>query len=252
MVTIRFRVENQTGIVDLCRPQVRNAINSQMIAELTELFSKIPEDIKVMIIRGEGESFCAGADLEWMKGSVALTQSENKADANRLFEMLHVMHECPVPLFALIHGHAMGGAIGMVSVCDVVLSESSTQFAFSEVKLGLAPAVISPFVLSKVSYSKAMEWMITGRRFYTEEALHAGLVHHKGSWLELESLLSELVDQCLKNSSEAVRETKKLVRFVSERSTLDSREYVTELIATLRVGDEAQRRMKQFFQAKKG
>ncbi len=143
--------ENQI-IITLSRPDKRNAFEPKMILELTKIFSdltKNPENIHSVLLQGQGESFCAGADLQWMKSMANFDFDENLADSKELFKMFETMYHCPLPLIARVHGHCFGGALGLVAVSDVAIAEESTQFCFSEVRLGLAPAVISPFILKR-------------------------------------------------------------------------------------------------------
>src|SRR5918912_1944401 len=160
--------------ITLARPERRNAFDAELIRELTEAFGDVG-DARAVVLSGEGESFCAGADVEWMRSSVDLTYEENVADALRLRRMLDAIDSCPAPVVARVQGHALGGGCGLVACCDVVVAEPAAVFAFSEVKLGIVPAVISPFALAKIG-SAARRYFTTGERFSAGTALRIGLV----------------------------------------------------------------------------
>src|SRR6478735_11859083 len=177
----------------MTRPERRNAFDASLIAELTEAFADAG-DARVVVLAGEGASFSAGADVEWMRSSVELTEEENVHDALRLRAMLDAIDGCPTPVVARVQGHALGGGGGLVSCSDVVIAEPSAVFAFSEVKLGIVPAVISPFALAKIGPSAARRWFVTGERFAADVALRIGLVHEVADELDpaVDAVLSEL------------------------------------------------------------
>jgi methylglutaconyl-CoA hydratase len=251
MNNIRLERKNMVATVWLNRPDVRNAFNPDVIAELTVLFNRdLNQDTKLraVILRGEGKSFCAGADLGWMQSMVNYTLAENIHDSENLFRMFSVMRECPVPVIGQVHGHAMGGALGLVAVCDIVAAEMSTQFCFSEAKLGLAPAVISPFVLEKMHSAPAHRYMLTAEMFSAESAKEAGLVHFVGSSLETDTFVQKQIELIHENGPEAVRATKALLRFSAK--PIDWAQVMAEttrVISERRVSAEGQEGLKSFF-----
>jgi methylglutaconyl-CoA hydratase len=190
-----LRIERDGDVlrVTLARPETRNAFDASLITELAEAFVDVGTP-RAVILAGDGPSFCAGADVEWMRASAGLGVEENVADANALRRMFEAIDGCPAPVVAVVQGHALGGGIGLVACSDVVLAEPRAVFAFSEVKLGIVPAVISPFALRKIGESAARRYFVTGERFDSATALRIGLVHEVSDDLEvaLERVLGEL------------------------------------------------------------
>jgi methylglutaconyl-CoA hydratase len=194
--------------VTLTRAETRNAFDAQLIAELAEAFVDVGK-ARAVLLEGEGPSFCAGADVEWMRSSVDLDFDANVADANALRAMLEAIDRCPAPVVARVQGHALGGGAGLVACSDIALADERAVFAFSEVKLGIIPAVISPFALAKIGPSAARRYFVTGERFDAATALRIGLVHEVASDLDvaLEHVLAELASA----GPRAARHAKKLV-----------------------------------------
>jgi methylglutaconyl-CoA hydratase len=190
-----LRIERHADVlrVTLARPETRNAFDASLITELAEAFVDVGTS-RAVVLAGDGPSFCAGADVEWMRASAGLGVEENVADANALRRMFEAIDGCPAPVVAVVQGHALGGGIGLVACSDVVLAEPRAVFAFSEVKLGIVPAVISPFALRKIGESAARRYFVTGERFDSATALRIGLVHEVSDDLEvaLERVLGEL------------------------------------------------------------
>jgi methylglutaconyl-CoA hydratase len=190
-----LRIERDGDVlrVTLARPETRNAFDASLITELAEAFVDVGTS-RAVVLAGDGPSFCAGADVEWMRASAGLGVEENLADANALRRMFEAIDGCPAPVVAVVQGHALGGGIGLVACSDVVLAEPRAVFAFSEVKLGIVPAVISPFALRKIGESAARRYFVTGERFDSATALRIGLVHEVSDDLEvaLERVLGEL------------------------------------------------------------
>jgi methylglutaconyl-CoA hydratase len=194
--------------VTLAKPEVRNAFDAALIAELAEAFVDVGR-ARAVILRGEGASFCAGADVEWMRASADLGYDENLADANALRRMLEAVDGCPAPVVAAVHGHALGGGAGLVACADVVLADSAAVFGFTEVRLGIIPAVVSPFALARIGPGAARRYFVTGERFDAQTALRIGLVHEVADDLDpaLERLLAELRSA----GPKAMRAAKRLV-----------------------------------------
>lgn len=173
-----LRVERDDDVLRLvlARPETRNAVDAALVSELSEALVDVGT-ARAVVLRGEGKSFCAGADIGWMRASVELDHDENVADANAFRRMLEALDTCPAPVVALVHGHALGGGAGLVACADIAISTPTTVFAFSEVKLGLIPAMISPFAIRKLGESAARRYFVTGERFDADTALRIGLVH---------------------------------------------------------------------------
>jgi methylglutaconyl-CoA hydratase len=205
-----LRVERDGPLlrVTLARPERRNAFDAALIAELTEAFFDVG-DARAVVLAGEGPSFSAGADVEWMRSSIDLSYDENVEDALKLRRMLHGIDECPAPVVARVHGHALGGGCGLVAAADVAVASPDAVFAFSEVKLGIIPAVISPFAITKIGPSAARRYFVTGERFGAEVALRIGLVHEVAE--DLEGAVERIVEELLSAAPEAARHAKRLV-----------------------------------------
>lgn len=225
--------------VVMARPERRNAFDAALIEELQLAFADVGE-ARAVVLSGEGGSFSAGADADWMRSSVDLTYKDNCADAERLRTMLHTLDECPAPTIARVHGHALGGGAGLVACCDIAVSAPDTIFAFSEAKLGLIPSVISPFVIGRIGTTYARRYFVTGERFSTETALAMGLVHEESD--ELDTAVDSVVAEILACGPEASRAAKRLVR---ERPQGQA---TSELIATVRSTPEAQEGLRAFLE----
>jgi methylglutaconyl-CoA hydratase len=206
-----LRVERDGAIlrVTMARPERRNAFDAALIAELTGAFADVG-DARAVVLAGEGSSFSAGADVEWMRASAALSHDENVADALRLRAMLEAIDGCPAPVIARVQGYALGGGLGLLACSDIVVCEPGAQFAFSEVKLGIVPAVISPFALAKIGPGAARRYFVTGERFGAEVALRIGLVHEVAE--DLDAAVSAVVAELSSAGPEAARAAKQLAR----------------------------------------
>jgi len=195
--------------IAMARPERLNAFDAALIEELTGAFADVG-DVRAVLLTGDGPSFSAGADVEWMRSSVELSYDENYTDALRLRAMLDAIDGCPAPVVAAVQGHALGGGCGLVACCDIVVAESGAQFGFSEVKLGIVPAVISPFVLAKTGSGAARRYFVTGERFSAEVALRIGLVHEVA--VELDGAVERVLAELLSAGPEAARAAKALAR----------------------------------------
>lgn len=248
--TLRIEIKDRAATVSLTKPDVRNAFGNDMIRELTEAFNELSarQDLSSIVLRGEGKSFCAGADLNYMKSMAGYTLEENERDSQLLFAMFWSLRACPHPLIARLHGHVMGGGLGLAAVCDIAAAVEGTQFCFSEVKLGLAPAVISPFVLERMSPSHARRFMLTGEIFGPAEALASDLVQFKGSESEVDQFIASTVQAFSQNGPEAVRATKGLLRAIGESDWHRRRELTTRLISERRVSQEGQEGLRGFLE----
>jgi methylglutaconyl-CoA hydratase len=223
--------------VTLARPERRNAFDAALIADLTQAFADVG-DARAVVVAGEGESFCAGADVEWQRSSIDLTYDENVEDALRLYRMCETIDGCPAPVVARVHGYALGGGSGLVACADVAVAAEDATFGFTEVRLGIVPAVISPFVLAKIGPEAARRWFLTGERFGADVALRIGLVHEVAA--EPAEAVEKIVEALLAGGPEAVREAKRLVRQrPSGRET-------AEIAAGRRTSEEGQAGLRAF------
>jgi methylglutaconyl-CoA hydratase len=206
-----LRVEQDADLlrVTMARPERRNAFDAELIQELTRAFSNVGDEVRAVLLAGDGTSFSAGADVEWMRSSVDLSYEENVADARRLRMMLEAIDSCPAPVVARVQGHALGGGCGLVACSDVAVAAPDAVLAFSEVKLGIIPAVISPFALAKIGPSAARRYFVTGEKFDAETALRIGLV--QGVADDLDGAVETIVGELRSAGPEAARHAKKLV-----------------------------------------
>lgn len=244
--------------VKLNRPDIRNAFNEKMIEELSRVFRNEAMDpsVRVVVLRGEGSVFCAGGDLNWMRKSIELSLEGNLQDTLTLTRMFETMNEFPKPLVGVIHGAAIGGGVGLVSVCDIVLAENETVFSLSEVRLGVVPACIGPFVISKIGASRARSLFISAERFKAEKAKEAGLVHEVfGTRAELDAHLKTLLGNLLECGPNAMAVAKQLVldlTWPEKRARIpDCIEHVARTLAELRVRPEAQEGVTAFLEKRK-
>jgi methylglutaconyl-CoA hydratase len=222
---------------------VRNAFNAELIAELHAIFSafagEAPTQLRAVVLAGAGRSFCAGADIEWMRASLGLSLAENEADAGRMADMFAAVDACPVPVIARVQGAALGGGMGLCAVSDIVLATADARFGFTEVKLGILPSVISPFVLAKIGEGQARALFSTGERFDAERAMRIGLVHEVvADEAALDARIAALVDELSSAAPGALRAAKALIRDLRGVSADEARALTTERIARLRTADE--------------
>lgn len=234
--------------ISLNRPEKRNAFHPDMIKQLKKLFIEVDcdSDLQFVYLNGNGSSFCAGADLAWMKSMVNFSLEENIKDSEELFDMFAAIRNCGKLVLGHVHGHVMGGALGLVAACDIVTAEKSTKMAFSEVKLGLVPAVISPFVLQKMNAQAAQRLMLTGEVFDATTAMQSGLINFVGSETECHDYHATVIESILKTVPEAVRETKKLIQFFVQKDWGRIKKQTTTVIAERRVSPSGQEKLKAF------
>lgn len=236
--------------VKLNRPEVRNAFNPEMIETLTKTFKDLDKrmDLKAVVLQGEGKVFCAGADLGWMKDMVQFSFDQNREDSLKLFDMFQAILHCSLPVIGLVHGAAFGGALGLVACCDEVIAEENTQLCFSEVKLGIAPAVISAFVALKAVAGKVRPLMLSGKVFDANTAFACGLVSEVVATGEGAAALAKALANYKICGSEAVRETKKLLLEIPNLKWMDQRSRTATVIAERRVSKEGQEGLKSFLE----
>lgn len=249
-------IQSHRGIasVTLSRPDVHNAFNDEMIAEIHAAFDELAgrDDVRVIVLRAEGKSFSAGGDLNWMKRMVEYTFAENVADATALSEMYLAIRNCPKPVIARVHGSAFGGGVGLVASCDIAVALASAQFALTEVKLGILPAVISPYVMEKIGVSAARRYMLTAERFGAAEAHRIGLIHEVcATEAELDAKVDELAEAIKQNGPEAIAHCKQLIRDVAAGDWPTVMTITAQRIAERRASAEGQEGMKAFLEKRK-
>jgi methylglutaconyl-CoA hydratase len=217
--TIEVALRNAVAVVTLNRPEVRNAFNEALIAELTAALRALAADetVRAVVLLGAGESFCAGADLNWMKKMAAFSPAQNLADAKALTTMLATLNEMPQPTVARVHGSAFGGGVGIVACCDIAIAAQDATFALSEAKLGLIPAAISPYVIEAIGARAARRYFLTAERFTAAEAFRLGLLHDLAVPAELDAKINELLGFLVTAGPHAQAEAKLLIRAVAHR-----------------------------------
>jgi methylglutaconyl-CoA hydratase len=238
MSALRLERDGAVLRVTLARPERRNAFDAALIAELTEAFADVG-DARAVILSGQGEAFCAGADVEWQRASIDLTYKENVADALRLYTMCEAIDRCPAPVVARVHGYALGGGSGLVACSDIVIADTETVFGFTEVRLGIVPAVISPFVLPRIG-AQARRYFLTGERFDAATALRIGLVHEVAA--DLDAAVAAIVAELRTAGPEAARHAKKLVLERPDGLATERR------IAQRRTSEEGQEGLRAFLE----
>ena len=253
--TIKIQLGESMAWVNLDRPEVRNALNPEMIHELTEAIDWLNsrDDIRVIILKGNGKSFCAGADLAYMKEMANFRYDQNVADAEQLSKLFRTIHFCDKAVIAVVHGACIGGANGIIAAADIVIAESLTKFAFSEVRLGITPATISPFVVQKIGTTAAKELMLTGRIFSAAEAKDFHLVNVVTDESQLVYMERQYIDHFMHASPDAIAECKNLLRLVTGTNDPCASVYreTASLIANQRISKAGQEGMAAFFEKRK-
>jgi methylglutaconyl-CoA hydratase len=238
--------------VALNRPEVRNAFDETLIAELTAWASgPMPEGARVILLRGEGKVFCAGADLAWMSKMVGYSREENIRDARAMSAMFQALDRLPLPVVGRIHGAALGGGAGLAAICDIVVAANEALFGFTEAKLGILPAVISPFVVAKIGQSAARELFLTAARFSAARAKQIGLVHATAPEGDLDTAVDAYVTELVTSAPEAVAAAKDLIGRVAGRPPTDVADLTAGTIATHRVSAEGQDGMRAFLEKRR-
>jgi methylglutaconyl-CoA hydratase len=252
--TLEIAKLNGVGIVWMNRPDVRNAFNEAMIAELTAAFRAMDKDpdVRAMVLAGHGPAFCAGADLNWMKKMAGFSFEENRDDAMGLAGMLHTLHAMSKPTIARVHGPAFAGGMGLLSACDIAVASQDAEFCLSEVKLGLVPATISPYVLAAMGERAAHRYFLTAERFSAAEAYRIGLVQELTLPAELDAKINELLGQLLTAGPASIAATKDLMHAVAGRP-IDKKLIADTAarIATARASDEGREGVRSFLEKRK-
>ncbi len=245
MKFLKVEAIDDCQMISLNRPAVKNAFHPGMIQELTDLFVELNKNktIRAILLKGEGTAFCAGADLNWMKEMVHFSFAENKKDSEKLWQMFEAIAFCEVPVIGCVHGAVFGGALGLVACCDYVFAEAGTKFCFSEVKLGLSPAVISSFIRRKVSDGFARSLMLSAEVFSAEKAQMCGLVH---SLFEGAFEPWQMSQKFSAHGLEALRETKKLLNSLTNLNWSEQKNLTTTVISERRISAEGQARLNDF------
>jgi len=249
-------ITNQGAIrtLTLCRPDVRNAFNDEVIAELKTAFIQAGQaaDVRCVVLAAEGSAFCAGADLNWMRGMADYTRDENLADAGQLAAMLRAIYECPKPTIARVQGDVFAGGVGLVAACDMAVSVGTATYCLSEVKLGLIPATISPYVIRAMGVRASHRYFLTAERFSAAEAHRVGLVHEVVTADALDAKVAELTSALVSASPNAVRACKRLVQDVAEREIDDALvAHTVAGIADIRSSAEGKEGVQSFLQKRK-
>lgn len=247
---------DQRGVARLTlnRPDLRNAFNEQLIGDICDAMGKLSTDsnVRVIVLTGAGKAFSAGADLNMMSRVAEYSASENKDDARRLAHMLRAIYDCPKPTIALVNGPAIGGGVGIVAATDIVIAAESAFFALTEVRVGLIPAVISPFVVRAINPRQARRYFITGERFDASKAKDLGLVHMIAMDAQLEATLEGIIDSVLAGAPQALSAAKNLVQQVAYRDIGDGvMEETADLIAKTRAGNEGKEGITAFLEKRK-
>ncbi len=249
---------NKHGLatVTMNRPEVHNAFNADMIAELTQCYKQLNADksVRIILLQAAGKSFSAGADINWMKGMVNATQEENKKDSENLAQLLRTINFCTKTTLAKVNGLAFGGGVGLICCCDIVIAEKNAKFGLTEAKLGLVAAVISPYVIDAIGMRKARRFLQTAEVFDAEQAHKMGIISEIVESAELTNKTEDIIKALSDTGPNAKEISKKLVmsvvgRTVAQQKKID--EYTTQVIAAVRVSDEGQRGLKAFLDKQK-
>ena len=247
---LRVEREGARARVVLVRPAVRNAFNAELIAHLRNAFTVLGHDpgVRVVILQGEGKTFCGGADVNWMRGSLELSEADNVRDAEAMSDMYRAIDHCAKPVIARVHGAALGGGAGLCAVADAVVAADDTIFGFTETKLGIIPAVISPFVLAKIGVSHARRLFLTGERFGAARAQSIGLVHEVVKEDALDAAVDTIVTELDSAGPAAIAAAKALIAAVRAASYDESRAITARAIAKQRTSDEGQEGLRAFLE----
>lgn len=251
--TIKVELGQKVATVTLNRPKVHNAFNDEMIVELSEAFGQLDQDteVRAVLLKGAGKSFSAGADLNWMKKAASYSREENISDAKRFHNLLEAIESCSKPVIALAQGVVLGGGCGLVAAADLAYAYEDVQFGFSEVRLGLVPAVIAPFVIRKIGAGFAREFFLTGERFGARVAYTIGLIHGCGGSKEIDAVIEGRVQQILKGAPGAIASAKKLIREVINTSWEAVGDCTAQRIAERRASEEGKEGMTAFLEKRK-
>ncbi len=241
---------DEAAWVTLNRPDVHNAFNEALIAELHDAFTRLSaaDDIRAVVLQGAGRSFCAGADLNWMRASLDYTHEQNVADALRMADMFRAIDNCRHPVIGRIHGASLGGGAGLTAVCDIAIASDDCRFGFTEARLGIAPAVISPFAMRKIGISHARALFTTAERFDAARALAIGLVHQVVPFADLDDAVQATLRNIRLSGPAGVRAAKRMAMTVLDLPDAEARDLTAQTIAGLRVSEEGQEGIRAFLE----
>jgi methylglutaconyl-CoA hydratase len=249
---VEFDVDaRKVATLSLNRPEIRNAFNAELISEVTKTLVELPRDVRTLVVKGNGPAFSTGADLEWMRSMAGYSRVENLSDSSALRGMFAALDGSEVPVIGRIHGAAIAGATGLVACCDYAVATESAVFAFSEVRLGLVPAVVSPYVMRKCGYSFTRAMFLSAERFTAQRALEVGLVHRVVPDEELDAAVEEVVDSILAAGPQALVEARKLLDSVWGHSPAEVADLTVSVIADRRVSEEGQEGVSSFLEKRK-
>jgi methylglutaconyl-CoA hydratase len=251
--TIRVEVDGGVATVTLARPEVKNAFNDVMLRELLEAYGTLEDDpaVRVVVLTGEGDSFCAGADLNYMKHTANFTFDENFADAMKIADVMEKIHTLAKPTVARVNGYAIGGGAGLMAANDIVIASEGAVVSLSEVKIGLVPACISPYVIMRAGPGACREFFLTGERMKAKKAHRLGLVNDVVDEDELDEEIEKITERLLSSGPDALKVCKTLLDSVSEMPLSEAKEYTAKVIAEVRVSDEGQEGMVAFLEKRK-
>lgn len=253
-MSFNLKIENDVATITLDRPELHNAFNDELITTLIKCFHdlELNKSVRVVVITGNGKSFCAGADLNWMKRMKDYSMDENLKDSQNLCELFTVINKFSRPVIGKINGAALGGGAGLVAVCDYVLAIETATFGFTEARLGLVPAVISPFVIAKIGESNARATFLSGGRFNAERALRMGLIHQITSFDKIDEDLNEVIKEFKMAAPIASIKAKELINKVVRFNNIEeARNYTCELISSIRKSEEGQEGMTALLEKRK-
>ncbi len=248
--TLTFDVQGPAVAITLNRDEVRNAFNGQMLDDLLAAVAAAPaaEGARVVVLTGVGSCFCAGADLGWMRAVRRFTYEENLAESNKVSQVMRAIYDCPLPTVARVNGAAIGGGAGLVAACDLAVAAEGARFSLSEVKLGLIPSCISPYVIKKIGEGHARALFLTGERIAAAKAKAIGLVNEVAPAEQLDNVVARWLGQLVTSGPTAIAKCKELIRNVPQMSLDDAGPYTAEMIAKMRVSDEGQEGMAAFLE----
>jgi len=251
--TLEIQIESDVATVFLDRPEVHNAMNEKLMKELTECFKNFYHDnnVRIIILTGKGKSFCAGADLNWMKSMAKYDKRENIKDSQLLSNLFESIYNCPKPVIAKVNGHAFGGGLGLFAVCDIVIAIPECKFAFSEVKLGIIPSVISTYIVRRIGLANMRRLFVTGERFNSEYAQSIGLIDFVVSNDGLDEKIKIYIELLKSSGPFAIEEIKKLVNACENMDRENYIEHTIKKIAELRVSEEGQEGINAFLEKRK-
>lgn len=251
---LEFEQQDVVGTIWLNRPEIHNAFNEVLIAELIDIFDEIEkmDNLRIVKLRGRGKSFCAGADLNWMRDVAQYSYEENYKESLNLSKCFYKIYTCSKPTIAMVHGAAIGGANGILAACDFAYADHNTVFSLSEVKIGIVPACISPYVTKRVGEYGSKELMLTGKRFNGPEAEKHGLINKSLSKMEMEKHVNEVIEVLKTSGPKAISHCKNLLYKISNEMELDEAlDYTAKMIADIRASEEGQEGMAAFLEKRK-